>query len=363
MTGTSVDAVDVAFARFTTAGDSPPDMQIIATEDISLPADLREEILRIIDGKTGARAISSAHYRLARLFADATSQASKSNGIDIESIDAVGVHGQTVWHEPGNTAGHSLQIFSGPAMSAILNIPVVYDFRAADIALGGQGAPLSQIFDRDYLAAKNKTTCVLNIGGMANITIIEPDGNVRAFDTGPGNVLIDTLAQKYFSAPYDKGGSIARKGEVIRPLFDLLKNDAFVLAAPPKSTGREYYNKNFIDNMLMKSGAGESSGEDILRTFAEFSAWSIGRAISMAAAHIDRIYIAGGGLHNKYLVELIRNYARAPIASTAESGIPADHRESLCFAYLAWLRLAGRPGNIPSVTGAVRAAPLGSVAF
>jgi anhydro-N-acetylmuramic acid kinase len=363
MTGTSVDAADIAFARFAPRGDNPPAMDIEGAAEIPFPKKLRENIFAVINQKASIAVASRIHFELAHFFARAIKEAADCNNINMEEIDAAGVHGQTVWHASNDRPGHSLQLFSGPVLCSLLDIPVAYDFRAADIAHGGQGAPLSPVFDRDYLARGDGNIVALNIGGMANITIITNEKRIYAFDTGPGNVLIDQIAKDHFGSDCDNEGEIARSGNVADPLFELLKKDEFIIASGPKSTGREYYNSEYIKRKLEDSATGDSSPRDILRTFTEFSAWSIAKAINGFAPRTEKIFAAGGGLRNKFLMRLIDDYTNAEIFSTAAAGIPPDHREALCFAYLGWLRLAGRPGNITAVTGAERQTLLGAVAF
>ncbi|MFP4528819.1 MAG: anhydro-N-acetylmuramic acid kinase [Candidatus Kapaibacterium sp.] len=358
MTGTSVDALDVAIARF--EAKKRPKMDILALKEYPIPSNTRDRIFHIIDGRGNARDISHVSFALADIFARAIAQAADCAGIVIRQIDAAGIHGQTIWHEPSGAPPNSLQIFSGPALAAKLRIPIVYDFRAADIALGGQGAPLSPAFDRDFLLRPERTTIVINIGGIANITILPAGGEVAAFDTGPGNCLIDALAMDHFKKKYDQNGEIAGSGNIIPELFQILKNDEYLNITPPKSTGRERYNRNFISSAIAEANITDPQPADLIRTFTEFTAWSIAEAIRLYSP--DRIYAAGGGLRNGFMTELLEGNLSIPVRSTAEAGLPPDSREALCFAWLAWLRMAGRPGNIPSVTGASREALLGAIA-
>lgn len=284
-----------------------------------------------------------------------------------EDIEAVGVHGQTVWHAPQDKVASTLQLGSMSALAQELQVAVVGDFRAADIALGGQGAPLVPIFDYGFLKDVNRNIIALNIGGISNVTFLPKNSSldsVMAFDTGPGNVWIDGAMRQYFGKNYDEGGNFAREGRSLPRLLAALKEMDFIKKSPPKSTGRELFTTDSLSDFLKKYASPHSPGEDIVRTLTEFTAWSIAENIRLFGRLDSRLVISGGGVHNSVLIELLKaEMPEAEIIQSDEIGLSSDAKEALCFAYLAYRTLGGLPGNIPSVTGASQTATLGAIAL
>ena len=256
MSGTSLDGVDVALVRFEKINNKIQ-YELIGFITIPYSEDLKKDILEIINNQISIAKVSELNTRLSNEYSSAIKQLCNNLNINLNTIDLIGMHGQTVWHNPNHAEYPStLQLGSAPKLAIDLNIPVVSDFRSADIALGGQGAPLVPVFDRDFLSVDNQDVIALNIGGIANITFLPTDKStdIIAFDTGPGNVLIDTFCKKLFNINYDDNGSIAREGNLIESLFNEMKKEEYIIKLPPKSTGRELFNEEYILNLLDKIG-------------------------------------------------------------------------------------------------------------
>jgi anhydro-N-acetylmuramic acid kinase len=389
MSGTSLDGVDAALVRFENVNNKIQ-YELIGFITIPYPEDLKKDILEIINNQISISKVSELNTRLSIEYASAIKQLCSYLKIDLNTIDLIGMHGQTVWHNPNQTEFPStLQLGSAPKLAIDLNIPVISDFRSADIALGGQGAPLVPVFDRDFLSEANQDVIALNIGGISNITYLPADKSkqIIAFDTGPGNVLIDTFCKKIFDVNYDDNGNIAREGKLIESLFNEMKKEEYIFKLPPKSTGRELFNQEYILNLLdkigvcyyYKKGNSENRNEDgfsimlemtdstangIIHTLTKFTAWSIAENIKLFANPKSKIIVSGGGAKNSSLIQyLSEELSDSKIITSDEINLNSDAKEAICFAYLAYLNLAGIAGNIPSVTGATRPAVLGSLTF
>jgi anhydro-N-acetylmuramic acid kinase len=340
MSGTSLDGIDVAIVDI--AGRK---IRTVAHSTTPYPASTRQRIL----AASSPADISRLNFELGELYAKAVSGACKRGGIPLESLALIGCHGQTIYHEGGK---NTLQIGEASVIAERLGIPVVSDFRTRDIAAGGQGAPLVPFADLLLFASAKRNRVALNIGGIANITIL-PGG--LAFDTGPGNMVIDQLA-----APrrFDRDGAIAARGHVNRPLLDSLLRDGYYKAKPPKTAGREQYGAQFADRLI-------STGlprEDLIATATALTAATIAAGVTRFAPATQEVIAAGGGTHNRQLMAQIAAFLpECRITTTAELGIDPDAKEAIAFAILAWRTWKHRPGNLPSATGARRAVILGKV--
>lgn len=372
MSGTSLDGIDAAIVRFAPHITAPPTCTLMSFCTVPLPPELLAMLVECVDNKATTATLSLANAAFAAFAAVAVRQACEEADIAVEQLDAIGSHGQTVWHQPtstevdGKAIASTLQIGSHSALAQHTGIPVVGDFRSADVALGGQGAPLVPLFDYHFLAQPQRDTIALNIGGIANITLL-PAGvtsnAIRAFDTGPGNVLIDLATRKFFGKQYDTNGSIAREGIVLPRLLETLKQEPFIRQAPPKSTGRELFTPSYLEQALLYNYMDTQPAEDPVRTVTEFTAWSIAENIRLFGNPSSCIVASGGGIHNTTLMEILqRELPHADILTSAHYGIPSDAKEAMCFAYLAYRTLGGLPSNVPSVTGAMREAVLGTIA-
>lgn len=372
MTGTSLDGVDVVIADL--AGSGPAlHAEVLAFQSRPYPEALRALLLaNSAPATSSVRDLSQLNVRLAHIYAEAVRGAAEEAGMTVADLDLVGSHGQTVHHVPvaadcaGQPTTSTLQIGDPSVLANLLGVPVVGDFRVADMALGGQGAPLVPYFDYVTFTDSEETRGLLNLGGIANITVLpagaSPDA-VFAFDTGPSNLLIDALAQRDFGQPYDAGGAIARRGEVLADLLDRLLADPYLAEAPPKSTGREYYGQAYVDQILAWSAAADPA--DRLATVTAFTAHSIHDAYQrfIAPKHrLDTLIASGGGKHNAALMgHLQRLFAPVPVRTADAYGVDSDAKEALCFAVLAHEYVNGVPTNLPSVTGASRPALLGKL--
>ncbi len=363
MTGTSLDAIDIAMAEY-----SDKSLKIIAFDEIKINAGLRKKIIQISEQPVSIKEISSLNFAVSEIYFRAVKEFSEKHNVNLKECEAVGIHGQTVWHQPSPCmianikTSSTLQLGNPNYLAKKTGIKVISDFRSGDMALGGQGAPLVPVFDRDFLF-NGKNTIALNIGGIANITFIPESGiedEIIAFDTGPGNMLIDIMAAELFDKKYDKNGEIAKQGKMIPYLYDNLMKMEYLTKKPPKSTGRELFNYNLISRLINT----DYKPQDIIRTLTEFTASSIAINIKMLSIPYAQIIASGGGVKNTFLMELIRSKLKEyDILISDESGIPSDAKEALCFGYLAYLNLMKIPGNLPSVTGAARKTILGSVSY
>lgn len=356
MTGTSLDAIDVAVCEIHNEGGRHA-ISLVAFlsqrfSEATL-AMLRSAVLE----KASMQDLCDIPFALARDYADALAQLSA-----LHSIEAVAIHGQTLWHHPPVS---TWQAASGPALSALVDLPVVSNFRDADVALGGQGAPLVPIFDAATLSGDHDVVA-LNIGGMANITVLpahaSPD-SIMAFDTGPGNVWIDAAARITFGMSYDANGAAARAGVVISAMLDELSRLPYFASDPPKSTGRELFSEAEARRFITRYAHPSAPLEDVLTTMTELTAWSIADHVKRYAPTTTEIVASGGGVKNAFLMERLAHASFAAGLTTSITIHPhADAKEAMAFAYLGWLTLCGLPGNLPRVTGARRSAVLGSIA-
>ncbi len=366
MSGTSLDGVDAAIAEFSN-DNGKHSFTTISYLTIPFLKEIRQEVLDIIEHEAPVANVARLHYALPQLYAEAVRAVCSQAGFKTSHLDAIGVNGQTVWHAPHDEIASTLQLGSISTLAQELQIPVVGDFRAADIALGGQGAPLVPVFDYEFLKDKNSNVIALNIGGISNITLLPKNctpESVMAFDTGPGNVWIDGATKQYFGKNYDENGNFAREGRSLPRLLNALKEINYIKESPPKSTGRELFTPEKLEKFLKDYASPHSPGEDIVRTLTEFTAWSIAENIRLFGKTDSRLIISGGGVHNSVLLEVLKvELPEAEVVKSDADGLSSDAKEAICFAYLAYRTLGGLPGNLPSVTGASRAAILGAVAL
>ena len=374
MSGTSLDGVDAVIARLDGSGPSMT-INVQGTAHHAYPTAVREAVLRLSSPEPASiRTLTRLNARLPTLYAQAVADALADAGLDRSALDLVGSHGQTVQHlpEPTACAGEAvratLQLGTPSTLAQHLGVPVVGDFRAADMALGGQGAPLAPYFDYVAFRSEGTTRLLLNLGGIANVTLLPAEaerGDVRAFDTGPANMVIDALAQRLFDAPYDAGGAHADRGTADHDLLADLLNGDYFHTPPPKSTGREAFGAAYTERLLQKAQAQDLSPEDTIATATLLTAASAYQAYARyvrSEQPVDEVLLSGGGVHNDTLRRMLADaFAPIPVDTTAAHGVDPDVKEALCFAVLAHETLNGVPTSLPSVTGASRAALLGAV--
>lgn len=355
MSGTSLDGVDVVLAAI-------DDKMVAQQASLTwpMPIALKEAVLSICQGQPLTLSqLGQLDTRLGKLFAEAVLALMAQEQLSAKDIVAIGCHGQTIWHEPTGDAPHTLQIGDNNQIAALTGATVVGDFRRRDIALGGQGAPLVPAFHHALLAHPIERRIVLNIGGIANISLLFPDKPVRGYDTGPGNMLMDAWIWRQLGKPYDKDAQWASGGKVVLPLLQNMLSDPYFAAPAPKSTGREYFNYGWLERQLAIFPALDP--RDVETTLVELTAVTISEQVLLCGG-CERLLVCGGGSRNPLL--MARLSALLPgteVTTTDEAGISGDDMEALAFAWLAWRTLAGLPGNLPSVTGASQASVLGAI--
>ncbi len=361
MSGTSLDGIDVAVVEIRGRG-----VETVGFQSTPYPAAVRQRILAVSNTTTTTAAISRLNYELAELYARAVGRALGRYG----PVELIGCHGQTVYHEG---AKNTLQLGEAAVLAERTGLPVVSNFRARDIAAGGQGAPLAPFADYLLFRDRRRTRIALNIGGIANITAIPPGArrnarrkappdDVVAFDTGPGNMAIDALAREFSHGKRtcDRGGRIAASARLNRALLEELARDPYYRRKPPKSAGREQFGAEFVER-LKRSGR---PLEELIATATVLTALTVAmgvRQVVAAGAPADLI-VSGGGVHNpQIMAHLASLLPEVTIASSADYGIDPDAKEAIAFAMLAHETWRGRPSNLPSATGARRAVVLGTI--
>ena len=354
MTGTSVDGLDLAL--ISTTGK----LKIEGGTTTPLPTELRTNLLALV---TSSRPIDldflgHTDVALGRFIGEAVLDFINASGLQAGNIIAIGSHGQTIRHRPSEPNAFTMQIGDPNQITECTGIPVVADFRRRDISAGGQGAPLVPPFHRAIFADKTERRIVLNIGGIANITRLAPDESLTGFDTGPGNGLSDIWTARHLHEPLDHNGAWARSGKMNEPLLNAFLSDPYFERPAPKSTGREYFNIDWVDKF---SQALSLPPEDVQATLIECTACSIALAINRAHAATDRVIVCGGGRRNLYLMERIGSAMACPVEPSEILGVDGDSLEAAAFAWLAMKALHNETANEPSVTGAKSRNVLGVV--
>ena len=369
ISGTSVDGIDAALVEISgTFHDLS--VHLLAGETYSYPSDLREKIL----AACGGAALSMAGFaQLDDAIATQFAQAALSIQTGYPIADLIGSHGQTVYHQPPlkKELGYSLQLGRGATIVDQTGITTVSNFRAADIAIGGHGAPLVPTVDAALLSHPTYSRCVQNIGGIGNLAYLPAaatlSSSVRGWDTGPGNVLID-LAVEHFtqgSKTYDQDGAWAATGEPCQALVDRWLQQDFFQQLPPKSTGREHFGQHYLQTCLMDADAYQLSPAEILATLTELTAASIVHSYRTFLPQMpDQILLCGGGSRNLYLKQRLQSLlSTIPVMTTDEAGLNADYKEAIAFAVLAYWRYWQIPSNSPEATGASKAVLLGEINY
>lgn len=354
MSGTSMDGVDAALCEFVDGRFS----SVIDTRKAHYPDGVRKQLLRLQSGAGGLslREFASLDQSVASVFAEAAQPLCGG-----QRVSAIGSHGQTVFHDGGGIR-NSIQIGNPSLISAKTGVPVIADFRRADMALGGQGAPLVPAFHLAAFGEPGEARCVVNIGGIANITLL-PEGDhepVLGWDTGPGNGLMDEWMELRQGRSYDADGAWAATGTVNEDMLYLLQGDAYFKKTPPKSTGRDYFNLAWMRSRFTLSD--QIAAADVQRTLGELTARTISEAIVQNAPATQRVLVCGGGTRNRPLMaSLSEQLPGMAVVKTDDHGLPAEWVEAAAFAWLAMRRHAYLPGNLPAVTGASRPAVLGAI--
>jgi anhydro-N-acetylmuramic acid kinase len=359
MSGTSADAIDVALVDF-----ANNNIHLAATYSQALPADIREQIHNLTSpANNEIDRMGELDHRLGETFSDAINQLLTTTGIGSQQIIAIGSHGQTIRHRPPGTLKYpfTLQIGDPNIIAERTGITTVADFRRRDMAAGGHGAPLVPAFHHTIFQHQDIDRAVINIGGMANITWLPKSGQTLGFDTGPGNVLMDTWILKNLGKSYDSNGEWGASGQVNSDLLQSLLGHPFFTQTPPKSTGREMFNFAWIEAQIAHRNLAPA---DIQATLLALTAQSIAQDICQLTASPCEVYICGGGAYNLALMaELAKRLPHANVASTKALGIAPEWIEAMAFAWLAQQTINRRHGNLNAVTGAQREVILGGVYF
>jgi anhydro-N-acetylmuramic acid kinase len=351
MSGTSLDGIDVALVDF---GDGA---KLVAKAHHPMPALLTAILLQMSQSNAAVSLEQVGHLdtALGQAFADAVTAFIARHGIDPRQVRAIGSHGQTVRHNPHGEQPFSLQLGDANIIAERTGITTVADFRRRDVAAGGQGAPLVPAFHRSLFPGSGENLAVINIGGIANITFLPASGPVTGFDTGPGNGLMDAWCQRHWQIAYDDKGAKAALGTVDDRLLERLLSDPWLHLPPPKSTGRDVFQLDWLDQQLQGFAL---PPETVLRTLNAFTAHSIASAV---LAPVDAVYVCGGGVHNALLMKRLKELLPCPCMSTADVGVDPDFVEAMAFAWLAKQCLQGKPGNLVEVTGAAGPRVLGAI--
>lgn len=353
MSGTSLDGIDVAVVNI-----RGRKFDVVSYKSFAYPGEMREKLLNVSNCETHTAQISRLNFLLPELYARAVRRC----GVPLETIELIGCHGQTIFHGRNST----LQIGDGSVLAELTGVPVVSDFRPRDMAAGGRGAPLVPFLDYRLYRHPKLGRVAVNIGGIANITAIPPNARadkVLAFDTGPGNMVVDQLIAIHTNGAqkFDRGGALAARGQLKERLLDDLLRAPFFRQRPPKAVGREQYGREFVTD-LVKTGV---PLPDLITTATAFTAAAIASGIRRFVKHpVDELIVSGGGVHNRTLMRYLQTFvpaARQRISD--EFGINSDAKEAICFAVLAYETWNRRPSNLPSATGAKRPAVLGKISW
>lgn len=354
MSGTSLDGMDAVLVNF---GDSPQDIKIMGHSYVPYEDTLKKSLLglhlpytnELEDSLIAGNIVSQKAYQ-------AIEALLKKTGTTPKDVKAIGFHGQTIRHQPQK--GFTLQIGNPALLAELSYINVIADFRSRDVAAGGQGAPLVPAFHKEIFSHPTTHRAIVNIGGIANITLLNPETSVSGFDSGPGNLLLDHWSQKHLRKAFDEDGSWAKEGELIQTLLDAFFKDPYFEKTAPKSTGRDHFNEAWLNKHLQKS----YPTQDIQRTLLELTALGISKAIGTHNANITEIYLCGGGALNSFLVERLKSLMpQIKIQLTDALGMPTQHVEAAAFAWLAKQTLFLKEGNLPQVTGAKGLRILGAI--
>jgi len=377
MSGTSADGIDVALVKIAPSA-ARPRIKLLAHHAVRYPAALRRAVLAAMDAKeTSTAELARLNWRLGMAYAAAVRAAVEKHRV---KIDLIGCHGQTVYHQAkaapyaGRRVACTWQLGEPALIAAEMRAPVVTNFRPADMTAGGQGAPLVPLLDYVLFAHEKRMRVLQNIGGIGNLTAIPADGKpseVIAFDTGPGNMVMDALMERLFQKKYDQGGRTAAGGNVLTGVVDAILREPYFALEPPKSAGREQFGTDFVTNFLGRCEKAGGRPKDAIATSTALTAESVARAYERfvrpltEGAAVDYI-VSGGGTHNATLIAMLRQRLEpmgCQLTSIDMVGLPSQAKEAVAFALLAWQTWHGLPGNVPAATGATRPVVLGEVCY
>lgn len=358
MSGTSLDGVDLALVNFS---QTP---KLIAADFTPMPDTLRVALSQLVKkGETSLQTLGELDHQLALLYTDSIQRFLAKHQLNADDIVAVGCHGQTVWHSPKGQYPFTMQIGDMNLLAARTGITTVGDFRRRDMAFGGQGAPLVPAFHQAVFSSPERLTVVLNIGGISNISVLNPNQQTIGYDVGAGNTLLDIWIEKHLGKRYDANGEWARTGKIHSALLALLLDEPFFQLPPPKSTGRELFNLEWLEHKLTQIEP--LPAEDVQATLVEFTVQSIVQALRQIEnpnAYHSVLLVCGGGAKNPLIMERLQTHLIDwQVSTTTEYGLDVDYVEAAAFAWLAYQRIHNLPANLPSVTGATQEVSLGAI--
>lgn len=361
MSGTSLDGVDGVIAEFDDNDHAPS--HALAHAHLAMPAALHDELMALNQrGADELHRAALAANELAALYGQCVRQLLTDAAVEATQVRAIGAHGQTVRHRPGEfgRSGYTLQLLNGAWLAGHTGIDTVCDFRSADLVAGGQGAPLAPAFHAACFARADETVLVLNLGGIANLSVLRGAQDVLGFDCGPGNALMDLWCRQHRGEPFDRDGAWAASGRVLPAVMKSMLTEPFFALAPPKSTGRDLFHAEWLRTHLTVHPP--AAPADVMATISELTARTSSDAASPFAATARELLVCGGGVHNGHLMRRIGTMLpQLQVSSTATRGAAPDQIEALAFAWLARAHVLRRPGNLPSVTGAYAPRVLGAM--
>lgn len=374
MSGTSADGIDAVVVEIQGSGTATK-LRQRAFQSYLYPKGYKEFLLKNSNPETAKLDdVARLNILIGELFADAAGKIARKAGKKLSDIDLIGSHGQTIQHLPkvkkmfGENVRATQQLGHPSVIAKRTGVITIGDFRIGDVAVGGTGAPLVPYFDYIMFRSTMRNRGLLNIGGIANITVLPKHcslNEVFAFDTGPGNMVVDGLMQRFYRTPFDKKGKLAARGKILPMLLTWMMSRSYFRKSPPKSTGREMFGDDFIKQILRRT-KGELK-RDIIATATEFTAASIYQSylkLIRPKCHLDEIFVSGGGVHNEYLFLAVKKYFQGVKVLPIENiGFSSDAKEALCFAVLANETISGNPANVRAATGASRETVLGVIAL
>ncbi len=352
LSGTSMNSIDAALFDF--SSERP---KLLAHHAIPFPEILQEKLRHLILNPHSLREYALAERALSQSFARCVQTLLEDSATAPSQVAAAGIHGQTLLHQKGDGAALTLQLLDPNQISAQCGIPVISDFRRRDLAEGGEGAPLAPLAHHRLFHSSTENRAVVNIGGIANITTLPAEGPVRGHDTGPGCGLLDEWSQLHLGENYDRDGQWGRTGKIQEELLEMMLRDPYFTQSPPKSAGREYFCRSWVEGMIVERPA---SPVDIQATLTELTARSVGAAALAASPAVKRVLLCGGGARNAYLRERVATQLSTPVELTDERGLDAEWVECFLFALLARLHARGEVMDLASVTGSRKATALGA---
>jgi anhydro-N-acetylmuramic acid kinase len=357
MSGTSLDGVDGVLVDF-----SASPWRVLAHQSLALPAELKAELLALNQsGDDELHRAALAANDLVRVYAQVVKRLLEDQHLKAQDIRAIGAHGQTVRHRPGlfDATGYTLQLNNPALLAELTRISVIADFRSRDVAAGGQGAPLVPVFHQHMFGDATHAQAVLNLGGIANLSVLRPNGDLLGFDCGPANALLDHWCQQHTGQDFDHSGQWAQSGVVHEALLHQLMQEPFLQQPPPKSTGRDLFHPEWLHAHLQAFDALPAA--DVQATLTEFTARACAQDVARHASDAQRLIVCGGGALNHFLMARLQAGLAMPVVSSQTCGMPPLQVEACAFAWLAHQTLLGLPGNSPKVTGAQGARILGGI--